>query len=451
MTACIAVFISSDLSVRRYYINRGMFVATVCRQLGSRFEKIPAGNIVGMSNRPEQTLTGVMRNILEIKRKSPTLHDFPYSGTGRKCYHKWIVNVTPPGRDHCVHSCVYCYARDAVYSRRGEGQMEIYSNISEVVEKELESLRLCPPICISNVTDPCQDVPALKKAVLRLVGVLVRRGVSFHLITKGDPSFLEDVEDFPGRGRFFLEVTVEGPPEILKAVSPLAPPYEARMASIGWAKRNGLPAVLRLDPVIYPLYEAMFGEKWCEAASKVMEEAADRGAGHVVVSTGRLSPSALRRLALAAESAFPGAGERITRLYRFERGPTSCGMMLPLPLRRDIHEELRDHAESLGLTYAVCQELPPGEGDSPGLPHCEAFPMPFSVRVDGGSFLPVEGCTANCHLHCAGKTKPPCGFPELGKPEPYRPSLLRLAPPRRRSFFASGQVGEEEQGVLFSP
>ncbi len=386
-----------------------------------------------------------MWDILEIKRKSPTLHDFPYSGPGRKCYHKWIVNVTPPGKDHCLHSCLYCYARDAVYSRRGEGVMEIYSNIGEVVEKELETLRLCPPVCISNVTDPCQKVPALKKAVFFLVGNLVRRGVNFHLITKGDPSFLEGVKGFPGRGNFFLEVTVEGPPEYLELVSPQAPPFEARMASLEWAKRNGFPAVLRLDPVIYPLYEALFGEAWADAVREVIEEAARRGAGHVVASTGRLSPGALRRLALVAGSARPGAGARMASSYRFERGPTSCGMMLPLSLRREIHAELRAIAEAAGLTYAVCQELPPGEGDSPGLPHCEAFPMPFSVRVDGGLFKSLEGCTANCHLHCAGKPEPPCGVPELAKPEPYRPSLLRLASYRKElSLVSDRDVGDKQ-------
>jgi len=374
-----------------------------------------------------------MWKVMEIKRKGPTLHDFPYSGPGRKCYHKWIVNVTPPGRDHCLHSCLYCYARDAVYSRSSKGIMEIYANIDEVVKRELDSLHLCPPVCISNVTDPCQDVPELKRAVSRLVRVLSSRGVSFHIITKGDPSFLEDVEGFPGRGMFFLELTVEGPPEVLRIISPAAPPYQARMGAMGWAKRNGLRAILRLDPLIPPLYQAAYGDGWLEAAREVMAEAAKNGAGHVVCSTGRLSPAALARVVSAAENVIPGAGERVRRYYRFERGPTCYGMMIPLPLRREIHAHLRDLAEGLGMTYGVCQELPPGEGDSPGLPHCEAYPMPFSRRLEDGSFAPLEGCTANCHVHCAGEEEPSCGLPELAKPEPYRPSLLRRRPGGRRT------------------
>ena len=146
-------------------------------------------------------------DIIPRERRSPTLHDFPYRGEGRRCYHKWLVNVTPPGREHCLHACLYCYARDAVYSRHSqESSMVIYSNLASIVEKELEGLELCPPVSISNVTDPCQDVPELRRAVRDLVEVLVRWGVAFHVITKGDPSFLSQVEGFPGRGRFFLEI-----------------------------------------------------------------------------------------------------------------------------------------------------------------------------------------------------------------------------------------------------
>lgn len=413
-------------------------MATGCRLRRESVEKIPAGNLGRDGRRRENISQFVMRKILEVNRKSPTLHDFPYSGPGRKCYHKWIVNVTPPGREHCLHSCLYCYARDAVYSRNGGAGMEVYSDIAEVVERELDSLRLCPPVCISNVTDPCQAVPELRRAVSRLVRTLVRRGVSFHLITKGDPSFLDEVEDFPGRGRFFLEVTVEGPPEVLRVISPAAPPYDARMRSIRWAADRGLPAILRLDPVIHPLYEALYGERWVEAVRDVLEEASRNGARHVICSTGRLSPSALGRVAAAAEAAKPGAGERIRENYRYQKGPTSCGMMLPLSRRREIHARLRRLAEDLGMTYAVCQELKAREGDSPGLPHCEAYPMPFSRRLEDGSFVPLEGCTANCHVHCAGKEDPPCGVPELARPGPFRPSFLKVPAPRRQARKTTG-------------
>ncbi len=238
-------------------------------------------------------------------RRSPTLHDFPYRGERRKCYHKWIVNVTPPGRGNCLHDCLYCYARDAVYSRRREEGMVVYANLASVVENELGKLELCPPLSISNITDPCQEVPELRQAVRELVEVLVEWGVSFHVITKGDPSFLSGIRGFPGKGRFFLAVTIEGPPQVLDFVSPLAPPYESRLEALRWAHSLGLPVQVRFDPVIPPLWQALYGADWMDRAAEVLADCAAAGAQHVVSSTGRFT-AATRKAITTLLQGVPG-------------------------------------------------------------------------------------------------------------------------------------------------
>jgi len=364
-------------------------------------------------------------HVIERERRSPTLHDFPYRGERRKCYHKWIVNVTPPGREQCLHSCLYCYARDAIYSHNKEKGMVVYSNLADMVEKELSSLALCPPLSISNVTDPCQDVPELRKAVADLVSVLTRWGVSFHIITKGDPSFLSEVEGFPGNGHFFLAVTIEGPPQILDSLSPGAPHYERRLASLRWASMSGLPVLVRVDPVIPPLWRSLFGESWLDRMGEVLDDCASAGAEHVVTSTGRFTSSTLADLKDLVRSISPAEGELMGREYSFDRSSTASGYMLQPSSRLALHLEMRRAAEERGMTYAACQELMPGQADTPGLPHCEAFPMPFSRRTGPRSFEPIAGCTSNCHVSCYGLSSPPCGRPELARPEPFKPSMLK--------------------------
>lgn len=360
-----------------------------------------------------------------ICRRTPTLHDFPYRGEGRKCYHKWIVNVTPPGKSHCTHACEYCYARDAVYSRPGSEGLAVYGDLARVVERELAGLVLCPPVSISNATDPCQDVPELRRAVAELVEVLVRWGVSFHVITKGDPSFLEGVEGFPGKGYFFLAVTVEGPPELLELLSPAAPPYESRLEALRWATSRGLPAVVRLDPVIPPLWRALYGMKWREQLVRVLDDCSRAGVGHVVSSTGRFTSHTLKTLESIAAALSPHEACSLREDYFYDRSQTSRGYMLRYPHRVSFHRGTRAVAEELGMTYAVCQELPASEVDSPGLPHCEAFSMPFSRRTGPREFSPITGCTANCHAQCAGLDPPPCGKAELARPQPYKPGTLK--------------------------
>lgn len=367
------------------------------------------------------------------KRLSPTLHDFPYRGEKRKCYHKWIINVTPPGTPHCQHACLYCYARDAFYSRSPGKGMVVYSDLASVVARELGKLELCPPVSISNVTDPCQNVPVLRQAVKELVEVLVEWGVCFHVITKGDPSFLAQVHGFPGRGGFFLAVTIEGPPEILATLSPRAPAYESRLDALRWAASLGLPALVRLDPVIPPLWQALYGDLWMEKALEVLTDCAAAGAGHVVSSTGRFSAATHTALAGLERSITTSGETSLQEEYAYDRSYTSSGYMLRHDRRLALHRVLRSAAEERGMTYAVCQELEAVEADTPGLPHCEAYAMPFSRRVGEREFAPISGCTANCHLHCSGLADPPCGKPELAAAQPYRPSLLKRTATSARS------------------
>ena len=151
-----------------------------------------------------------------VHKKSSTFHDFPYDKPQRKCIHSWIVNVTPPGFDHCVHQCVYCYARDAIFSREPTGTLEVYDNLPELVARDLDRITLCPPVSISNITDPCQPVPELRREVARLVRLLVERGVSFVIVTKGDARFLLEVAGFAAHPRGHVATTIEGPAEVLR-------------------------------------------------------------------------------------------------------------------------------------------------------------------------------------------------------------------------------------------
>ncbi len=77
------------------------------------------------------------------------------------------------------------------------------------------------------------------------------------------------------------------------------------------------------------------------------------------------------------------------------------------------------------MTYATCQELPASVSDTPGIPHCGGFALPFARKGADGKFHAVEGCTANCHITCAGEADPPCGRPELAEARPYRRGSLR--------------------------
>lgn len=367
-----------------------------------------------------------------IEKKGSTLHDYPYATPGRKCPHFWIINVTPPGPAHCLHHCLYCYARQAIYSDYSRETL-VYRNLPELVEKDLKKISLCPPVSISNVSDPCQPIPELRAEVKRLVQLLMSYGVSFAITTKGDPSFLLDLPGFISYKPKFIAVTIEGTADILSLLSPAAPPFGQRLEAVRRLSRLGIDTLIRFDPVFIHLFQALYGSAWCQQIENLIHTFARTGAKHIVGSTGRLSQkqsypgetSLWQKVREVIRRHSTEAARRFTREYGYERGGTSQGYLLRKDLRLEFHRKVRAIVEESGLTYATCQELSAGESDSAGLPHCQRFLLPFARKQPDGRFKPIAGCTANCHVACRHLVSPPCQQPDLALPRPFKISTLR--------------------------
>ncbi len=388
---------------------------------------------MGVSRTGHQKRSAARKRQLSFRltrRKTPTLHDFPYSSRGRKCPHVWVVNLTPPGYDHCIHRCVYCYARDPIYARPGRGVTHIYSNLPELVSRELARIRLCPPVSISNTTDPCQPIPEMRAVLAELVSTLMAAGVFFFITTKGDCRFLLEVPGFQEYPRKFVSVTIEGTEEMVALLSPRAGGFSRRLEMVRELSRRGIQVNVRLDPFLVHLATALYGGAWFDQVERLVGMFAGAGARHVISSTGRLSKKPGRARAYKGVSLWDRvlgvissrskyAAWCFEREYVYDARGTSRGYLWRWDLRRAFHQSVREVAESRGLTYAVCQELPASEADSGTITHCEGFPMPFSVRVSAGKFEPVSGCECDCRACCA-EGKPPCGRPALAENWPYR-------------------------------
>jgi DNA repair photolyase len=367
-----------------------------------------------------------------IAKKGSTFHDFPYSSPGRKCFHCWIINVTPPGPNQCLHKCIYCYAREAIYSNYSEDTL-IYDNLPELVEKDLKKLTLCPPISLSNVSDPCQDIPELKKEVRRLIKLLMDYGVSFFITTKGDPSFLLELPGFISYKPKLIATTIEGTPEMLQLLSPEAPPFDARITTVHKLSNLGIDTIIRFDPIFIHLFQALYGNSWFSRIAELIDIFASTGAKHVITSTGKLSKkrspgykgtSIWQRVYQVIYNQSPLAAEIFEQEHVYETHWSGGGYRLRKDLRLSFHHKLRELVESKGMTYATCQELSAEESDSKGIPTCEGLPLPFARKQADGKFKPIPGCTANCHVSCRGLTMPPCGHPELIRCEPLRLTKL---------------------------
>jgi DNA repair photolyase len=331
---------------------------------------------------------------------------------------------------------MYCYAREAIYSNYSEDTL-IYNNLPELVERDLKKLTLCPPISLSNISDPCQDIPELKREVKRLIRLLMDYGVSFFITTKGDPSFLLELPDFIEYKPKFIAITIEGTPEVLGLLSPGAPSFDARVAAAGKLSNMGIDIVIRLDPVLVHLFQALHGDSWFAKIAGLIDVFAAMGARHVITSTGRVSrkrspsvsyegTSIWQRIYKVIHNQSPLAAKKFEQEYIYEAHWSSGGYRLRRDLRLGFHRKVKELVEARRMTYATCQELSAGESDSRGIPHCEGLPLPFARKQADGRFKIVPGCTANCHVSCRGLSNPPCGQAELISCEPLRLKKLRL-------------------------
>ena len=374
-----------------------------------------------------------MGQVRLISKKSSTLHDYPYTTPSRKCPHFWIINVTPPGPAHCTHHCLYCYARQSIYSDYSEETL-VYNNLPELVETDLRRISLCPPISMSNVSDPCQPIPELRAEMRRLVQLLMNYGVSFSITTKGDPGFLLDLSGFVSYEPKFVAVTIEGTADILALLSPAAPPLEKRLEVVRRLSELGINTLIRFDPVFIHLFQALYGSSWFQEVRNLLYTFASTGAKHIVCSTGRLSkkpaPGGLKaslwqQVLEVIQRHSAKAAKCFEQEYSYERGATSQGYLLRREPRLEWHRRLKVLVEENRMTYATCQELSAEESDSQGLPHCERFLLPFARKQSDGRFKAIEGCTANCHISCRYLLYPPCRQPKLVSPRPFKITYLR--------------------------
>jgi len=307
--------------------------------------------------------------------------------------------------------------------------------LPELVEKDLRKLSICPPVSISNISDPCQDIPELKSEVTRLIQVLMNYGVSFIITTKGDPSFLLEIPGFIHYEPKIIAVTIEGPTEVLQLLSPQAPPFYTRLVTVRKLSGMGIRTIIRFDPVFIHLYQALYADHWFGKVAELIDVFAAIGAGHIISSTGRLSKntghiggghkSNWQRIFDTINTYSPLAAWQFKNEYKHEVSWAGRGYQLRKDLRLEFHHRVKELVEERGMTYATCQELPTKDSDSRGIPHCEGFPLPFTRKGLGGIFYPIPNCTANCHVSCRKLSNPPCGRKELVTSEPLKISNLK--------------------------
>jgi DNA repair photolyase len=310
----------------------------------------------------------------------------------------------------CSVGCIYCYARalPAAYFRlfNEQGVVTVFKDFDRVVSDQLDSVSVAACGYLSPVCDPFQEIEAIYRLSERIVGEFTRRNIPVEFITRCVVPYRvislmrKQRHSF---GQFSASTLNEGIRSRLMAGGATV---RELFGSMSACALEGLPVVLRIDPVIPHLTDS--GQE----LKALIERGIDSGSRHIVSSVMDIP----LRMAKEVFAKFRGFGVGLA--YDLER--TYCESIdgclhAGIDYRRRIFDILRNLCEARGITFALCMEYERiGDGVA-GLNrefmssvNCEGMDVPLYVR-DGERFEPAADCSGAC-LTCVDAR---CGVDEL--------------------------------------
>jgi len=253
------------------------------------------------------------------------------------CPPKYNVN---PYLGRCAHRCIYCYAVKFP-SFRGPTipRLELKNKIVKMAESTDPHL----PVMFSDATDPYQPLEKKYEITRYCLEVLADRDFPLLIVTKSD-MVTRDIDLFK-RTRTVVSITITTPRwDIAKMIEPYAPPPQSRFAALKKIAEEGIPTVVRIDPIIPGVNSKE------EDLEIIISKSAEIGVKQITAST--LKPvfgffSSIKKN--------PDLFRKISEAYR--DGEWISGYKyLNRKMRLEIIKRVREKALQYGLAFAACRE-----------------------------------------------------------------------------------------------
>jgi len=254
------------------------------------------------------------------------------------CPPKYNIN---PYLGRCAYRCIYCYAVKFP-SFRGPTvpRLRLKEDIARMAENTHQRL----PVMFSDATDPYQPMERKYEITRRCLEVLADKGFPLLIVTKSD-LVTRDIDVFK-KTRTVVSMTITTPRrEVAEIIEPYAPSFKARLSALKRIADEGIPTVVRIDPVIPTVN---LNDEDLEA---IISESAEIGVKQITVST--LKP--VKGFFRALKKKHPRLFERLREAYR--DGEWIMGYKyLNREVRLKIVERIRKKVLSYGLAFATCRE-----------------------------------------------------------------------------------------------
>jgi len=238
----------------------------------------------------------------------------------------------------CDHKCIYCYATSYIPNFNN---CKPKKDLIPRLQKEARHLK-GQLVSIANSSDPYPTMEKELELTRKCLQTLSNHNCRIQIITKSD-LVTRDI-DLLQKAKSMVAFTITTDNDtIAKQLEPIAPPPSHRIQAIETLTQKGIPACVRIDPIIPYLNDNCI---------TLVKKLADIGVKHVTSSTYKVKQDNWKRFT----HAFPTTAERLLPLY-FEKGKRISGYRyLPREHRYSLMKRVRDRAEQAGMTFGTCRE-----------------------------------------------------------------------------------------------
>jgi len=152
----------------------------------------------------------------------------------------------------CPYACAYCYAK-FIHKHYHKNVFYFETFVKDFKNDIIKFRELNTPINLGSISDEYQPVEKHLKLTRQILEILVENEVPFYIVTKSD-LVLRDIDilkEASKKNKCLVQITITTiNEEKAKLLEPYAPPPSVRLETIKNLHREGIPVLLRLDPVI---------------------------------------------------------------------------------------------------------------------------------------------------------------------------------------------------------
>lgn len=254
------------------------------------------------------------------------------------CPPKYNIN---PYLGRCTHNCLYCYAiKFPSFNGKVTPRLNLKREISEMVEGTRRRL----PVMLSDSTDPYQPLEREYELTRGCLEVLVKHRFPILIVTKSD-LVVRDIDLFKKTLTVVSMTITTCHDDIAALIEPNAPKPYARFQALKKVADEGIPTVVRIDPIIPTVNSDLNDLK------QIVSRASKIGVKQITASTMKIVkglPQLMRNANLHLYS-------RLMKIY--SEGEWIGGYKyLKRNLRLGILKTLKAIVQEYGLEFATCRE-----------------------------------------------------------------------------------------------